>query len=746
MTLYPVQDSLVRGEISPRLHSRASLDLYRSGLASCVNFVTLPHGGIRKRGGSQFVGAVKHEDRDTRGIPFKFSNDQAYWLEFGHLYIRIYAYGGYVTEISAPWSESHLRRIQTAQSADVMWIVHPSVPPYKLTRLANASWSLALVDFTDGPFTVSNVNESATAYVSASTGAVTINASGGIFSPSDVGRLFRIEIESYGAIDPWSPGGTFANENEEINGKLTRYDGNVYRAASSGISLGSGGWRYGATPPTHLKGIERDGPTVSVQDTYQEGVAWEYLHSGFGVAKITAYTSPTQVSATVLSRFPSDTVGSGNAQYIWSFGAFGAGVNPVAVALFEERLFYASKLSVYGSKTGDFSSFRIGEKDDDALEFLLAANEANEITWLTDVNGFLGIGTIGGVRALSGSGIDEALTPSSFKNRSSATSRCSYQTPLNAGQAFVYVNGGGRSASEMVAGQNGRFESADIFQVSEHLPKQGGGIISSGYQEYPDPIAWFTFASGELCGFTYQRDQEVRGFHRHRLGGSDGGLGYGRVSDVAVTPGQTGSDDVWLIIKRTINGQQRQYIEILRQPFEYAAKADAFCLDSALTYAGAPANTVSGLDHLEGQPVEALADGVEYDGLIVSGGAITLPAGITASKITVGLSYQCEGETLELDAGGRDGSRMGRRKRVNEVYFSVMETDVSRLEVSSKVKARWETAKLNTHAPTDDLFTGTLPPVTIDDSWQGNAKVRLRHSGPKPCTIRAIIPAFDSEP
>ena len=58
-TLYPVQDVFTRGEISPRLHARASLDFYRAALAKCENFVTLPHGGIRKRGGTYFAGEVK---------------------------------------------------------------------------------------------------------------------------------------------------------------------------------------------------------------------------------------------------------------------------------------------------------------------------------------------------------------------------------------------------------------------------------------------------------------------------------------------------------------------------------------------------------------------------------------------------------------------------------------------------------------------------------------------------------------
>ncbi|TIM69514.1 MAG: hypothetical protein E5Y58_16410, partial [Mesorhizobium sp.] len=71
---------------------------------------------------------------------------------------------------------------------------------------------------------------------------------------------------------------------------------------------------------------------------------------------------------------------------------------------------------VYASATGDFENFATGEKDD-ALEFVQAGGgQANDITWIAESDGALIIGTLGGIRALSGSGIDEALTPSSFKN------------------------------------------------------------------------------------------------------------------------------------------------------------------------------------------------------------------------------------------------------------------------------------------------------------------------------------------
>ena len=741
MTLYPIQDAFVRGEISPRLHARASLDLYRGALSKCVNFLTLPHGGIRKRSGTYFVAETKYADRPTRLIDFRFSEDQAYCLELGDAYCRVHAYGAYLgIEFTTPWPATSLDRLQYVQSADVMWVVHPFHPPHRIVRRGATDWVVELVNFQDGPFDSANIFEGAGAYVSSAVGTTTINSQVPIFTASDVGRLFRIEMTSYTNIKPWEPNGLLAPAGQQVQGLKTRYDGNVYEVVTSGVAPGgTNGWRYGATPPTHLRGVEPDGPIAP--DASQEanvGVALAYMHSGFGVARITSVQSQTQVTATVISRFPDEVVGAPNASFLWSFGSFHAGNNPVAVTLFEERLVFASRMSVYASRTGNFDSFRPGEKDDDALVFRLAANEANDIVWLADADGFLTIGTIGGVRALSGSGVDEALTPSSFKNRSSATHRCSTHRPLNTGQAFLYVVNGARAIAEMVLNGSSRFESSDASQISEHIPKVTGGIVASAYQENPDPIAWYAMANGELVGFTYQRDQEVRGLHRHIIGS-------GLVRSVTVTPGRTGYDDVWVIVERTIAGQQRRYIEVLQPSCEYGSKIDAFGVDSGLTYRGTAVSTVSGLSHLEGQEVSYLADGFAGTG-VVSDGSLTLPR--PATVIHVGLSYQAEASTLELDVGARDGSLIGRRKRITKVIFSLLETDVSGLRVQSMQRGRWEQAKLPSIAARDgsiDLFTNNIE-IPVDDSFEGQARINIQHSGPGPCTLRAVIPAFDNEP
>ncbi|MER8553029.1 hypothetical protein NKH69_02255 [Mesorhizobium sp. M0976] len=175
---------------------------------------------------------------------------------------------------------------------------------------------------------------------------------------------------------------------------------------------------------------------------------------------------------------------------------------------------------------------------------------------------------------------------------------------------------------------------------------------------------------------------------------------------------------------------------------------DAFEVDCGLTYSGAAVNVVSGLDHLEGQAVDVLAGGKVYKGLTVASGQVMLPGGATAAKWQVGLGYQSEANTLELDVGGRDGSIVGRRKKVAKLILSLLETDIAGLQVQSFIRGRWEQVRIpSVVAPgaMAKLFTGNVE-VPIDDSWEGQGRVKIRHVNPTPCTIRAMTPVFDAEP
>ena len=817
MTLYPSQDTFVRGEVSPRLHARASLDLYRAGLAKCENFITLPHGGIRKRGGTYFVGEVKDSSKRTRGIPFIFSAEQAYWLEFGNLYMRVYAYGARVgtVEVTTPYTEAQLPDLMFYQSADEMWITHTDHAPRKLTRTAHTSWALAQFVIDDGPYDVEDAQGTmmTPAHVGSVVPLMTSNTlpggtAGDSASSAGAYAVFDRNSDTFSNIDAvpcwWSY--TFAGSSTRVvdaywvraspsPAAVSRspatfmfegYDGTNWVVLDT--KTGETGWRSGEVRYYEIENrtayrAYRLRVQTTINDDNDCQIAELGLHelattqtpfnltasstaginggAGFQTsdvgrairlmgsdgrwrwARIAARTSTTVVTIRLYDHALPDTSPISR----WQMGTFVNGMFPEAVTVFEERLALSRRFSAYLSKSFTFEDFGLGEADDDGMEFRNAGGgQANDIVWIVDADGFLVLATAGGVRALSGSGIDEALTPSSFKNRRSRTFGCAKIAPVDAGGSFLYVTRSRKTIAELVLNQSGRFSSDDIGQVSEHIPKKG--VHELAFQSDPDPVLWFPLDNGELGGFTYQPAQEVRGMHRHDIAGSFAGSNWGIVESAVITPGQDGVDDLWLIVKRTIGGNTKRYIEIMEAPFEYGALEDAFQVDCGLTYTGAATGTFSGLSHLNGQTVDVLASGKVYKGLTVSGGSVTLPGGATATKAHVGLPFASEANTLELDVGAKDGSLIGRRKKVSKVILSVFETDTTGLRIQSMRRGAWENVKIPSVVPSDgraNLYTGNIE-VPIDDSWSGQGRVRVLHDHPTPCTIRALTPVFDAEP
>ncbi|TPM89862.1 hypothetical protein [Mesorhizobium sp. B2-1-3A] len=814
-TLYPLQDTFVRGEISPRLHARASLDLYRAGLSRCENFVTLPHGGLRKRGGTYFVGEVKTSAKKTRLIPFIFSADQAYALEFGDQYIRVYAYGARVgtVEVSSPYLEADLFNLQYVQSADQMWITHGSYPLKVLTRTAHTTWTLDDYKIEDGPY--DDINDTSTTLTPSDYGSftpkMTSNTTPSGTVSGTVGPEYAVfdkdtstDANAGGATSGFvtyrQPGGAqlivnnyyfTARTNSALDRNPTIWDVSGSNNGSTWVILdsqtGQRGWSGGETryyefynkaPYEYIRfswksvdgsadsgfseiGYNNDATTQTPFNLTASSTAGINGGTGFQTTDvgraIRLFGSDgrwrwaeivSRVSTTVVTiRLHGFALRDLSPITRWRLGTLVPGKYLDSGTLYEERLAFSRKFSVYASATGDFNNFALGEEDDDALEFLQAGGgQANDITWIAESDGALLIGTQGGVRALSGSGVDEALTPSSFKNRRSRTAGCSRIRPVDAGQSFLYVTRSRQSIAELSQANTGRFTSDDIGQISEHIPKKG--VVELAFQTDPDPMLYFPLDNGELGGYTHQPSQDVRGMHRHDIGGTFSGSAWGIVESATVTPGQDGNDDLWLIVKRTIGGVTKRYIEVKTAPFEYGAIADAFEVDCGLLYSGAAVGTVSGLSHLNGQVVDALADGKVYKGLTVSAGAVTLPGGVTAAKWSVGLPYVSAADTLELDVGGKDGSIVGRRKKVAKVILSLMETDTTGLTISSLLRGKWEPVHIpSVVAPNGmaNLFTGNID-VPIDDSWEGQGRIRIRHQNPTPCTIRAMTPVFDAEP
>ena len=101
MKVNALVNSFTAGELTPRLSARVDTTKYRAGARVIHNFIVMAHGGVRKRGGTQFIAPVK-----SGAVPitreFLYNTEQVYLLEIGYVggagYIRFFTNGGILTE------------------------------------------------------------------------------------------------------------------------------------------------------------------------------------------------------------------------------------------------------------------------------------------------------------------------------------------------------------------------------------------------------------------------------------------------------------------------------------------------------------------------------------------------------------------------------------------------------------------------------------------------------------------------
>lgn len=677
----PALTAFNSGELSPLMEGRIDFAKYQSGAYSMVNMIPTVQGPLRRRPGSRFVAEVKTSANRTWLARFEFNVTQAFILEFGNLYIRFYTDHGRVEtspgvayEIASPYSTADLTNpdgtfaLSMVQSADVIYIAHPNYQPYKLSRLGNTNWTMAKLVQTGGPFDDVNRDDTITVYASAQTGTgVTLTASSGIFSAQDVGSLFYIEQKDAGSYKGWE-----VNREFTINDLITS-DGKYYICTSSALA-GNTKQYSGTVRPTHKEGKAFDGSRTSgpVQQETSEtiGAEWQYEHSGFGWVEITGYTSPTVVTVTVKSKLPHTVVGSGNTTSKWAYADWSQRMGyPSHVTFFRDRLTFAGGQKLWFSVTGDYENFTPKQSntvaDDDSINIRISSDQVNEITWLVSGNVLL-IGTAGGEFACSENSTSDPFATRNAKiTQQSRYGGRSVPPAVVSGQS-LFVQSGGRKVRQIsYSFDQDNYISTDLTVLAEHITS--GGIIQMAYQQEPDSIVWMAKGNGELLGFTYNVEQDVTAWHRHQIGG--GGI----VESVqAITTPDGTSQELWMVVRRTIGGVTKRYVEYLTQNWDSADTTDAVFVDSSLGYSGAATSTLGGLSHLNGETVRLLVNGATHPDEVVSAGSITLDRPATTAQ--VGLAYSSELTTMRIEVPTGGGTSQGRNKKISKVWVRFYKT------------------------------------------------------------------------
>ncbi len=140
------KSSFASGEISPRLLGRGDLRAYDNGAKKLRNVFVFPTGGLTRRHGLRHVDTARGMGRL---ISFEFNTEQIYLLAFTENKLDVFRDGVWQVDVDTPWTAAQLASINWTQSADTLLVVHPDVPPKKITRTAHDQWTIADWTFLD---------------------------------------------------------------------------------------------------------------------------------------------------------------------------------------------------------------------------------------------------------------------------------------------------------------------------------------------------------------------------------------------------------------------------------------------------------------------------------------------------------------------------------------------------------------------------------------------------------------------
>lgn len=561
-----IQNNFLFGEISPRLFGRTDFDAYSQGVKTLENFKVFPQGGISKRPGSILIDETDNSgaawSESLRLIPFVFSQDEAYVFILGTNTELIYdiANDSYITptgisgnsyQLATTYSgKDELDNIQTSQSGDILVLTSDEGRPNILARTSASTFEWAninrlpiLVRPTRIRYTGSNENIQTK------------------YSSSEIasGSFFQYPFEDYNAVD-----------------KL-------------GTSLSGTPNATSATSPSTLRitGLSGDAE-------HSDNIEW----IGLVISGVTGYAYKNGAGT--------DTYATGNDLVGKAFGGTTASDSillpqwrtkagwgfPRCVSFFQQRLIFANNdrylNKIWASQTGDITEVLselpvdatgYGELSNDRpFEFILASGEINRIQWMLPFGNSLLIGTLGGEYIANSGTSAESFGPLAVNIQKETSFGSEPWIPISFDGSVVFIERGGLKLREFIYNRDeNAFRANDISLFSEHLPRYSESIFASSngfgfeqiyYQKSPYQTVWAKDKNDYIFSLTRERNFGANAWSRIELGGESATDEPPKVLTMCVVPDTDGQDDVYMMVKRTVNGSSKVTFEKMARPFE----------------------------------------------------------------------------------------------------------------------------------------------------------------------------------
>ena len=786
------QTNFTAGEISPKMLGRGDIDRYPNAVKKMVNAFALIYGGAKRHFGTAFEAEVKNSADKVRLMPFIFSRDQAYILEVGPGYIRFYNPNGRLessgvpVEVPTPYIASDLFELEYTQGADSMFITTENVTPQRLLRTGASSFQMGNIPFDVTPFKEWGQRFNATMSV---VGA-TINTSSNTFLVSDIGRQIRagsglLQITTYNS--PTSVSGTvLVNFNSTFYGVFdwmitgspqvaisptqSKPEGltvlvsahgsqnlclsyswaagvlTLNTATAHGLipadkvvlvgfeSIGLDGTYTVVTTPTpnqftiNYSSQVQQGGTLGVIYHFGIGEAWRptdvgsFIRINGGLIRITQFLNSTEVNGVIVKEMTSTIASPPNG---WSLEGLVWNTTdgyPRAVALHQQRLIFAGSpgypRTLWGSRIGEYYNFTIGTDDDDGYEFELASSDSvDQIAHIYSMRRLI-IQTFGG-EFIGGGGNSNAITPTNIQIDPQTAYGSNQVKPVRVGSELLFVQRSGRRIRALSYNfDSDAYVADDLARLAEHITESG--IVDMAYQQEPYTIVWAVRADGTLLSLTYDRGQQVIGWSRK--------VTDGFVESVACIPAGD-HDQVWVSVRRTLNGTQKRYVERLDESMLVDCGVELF--------SGSPQTVWTGLSHLNGRMVSVVGDGTYRGQYLVSGGQIALDT--SALRVQIGLFFAPEIQLLNPMLNTPTGSSAIAAMNTSEVTVQFLDT--CSCTVNGQEMSFREFGNDLLDQPVD-LFTGYKRIENMDPWDRGATPVTIGQNDCMPFQVLSVIRRF----
>lgn len=532
--------------------------------------------------------------------------------------------GTSILYLVTPWVQNDdLTKLRWSQTQDSLYFTHPNYPPYRLKLVDTDEWVLEQLPFVDGPYLPLNsyvtIGDSLgiTLTPGATSGSVTITSgpeatvSGAASNGSEVrittaaphGFLNGQRVYISGVT------GTTEANNTTIGGVrpwwvIIVIDASTFDLIGSVFANNyiSGGIAF---PALFTKNPDLTFAELTDTDLGRPvGLIGSDGHRYYGVVSGTN-TDVANITVTIgQGQSLPDTSGLTG----WYMGVYwGPGVSittnifgnfPTCLTFHQDRLFLSGALhsaqQLDASQPGIYTAFTpsdtgtLAVNDNNSLQFGLQSKLPQIVQWMSSSAQGLLVGTFTSEWTIAPNSQGQALTPTNFNAAETSYYGSAGVDAVRSGNATLYIQKGQRKLREMnYFFQVGTFRSSDLTELSEHLTIPT--IIKIDIQKETQPIIWAVRSDGVLLSMLYNRDDQIlkAGWARHILGGQSDSAGSPPiVLNIGVMPDPTNTfDQLWMIVKRWVNGQTVIGIEYLTPFYNDAIlQEDAITLDYASTF------------------------------------------------------------------------------------------------------------------------------------------------------------------